>query len=104
MKMRAFLPAALVAALAARALAAGAQASPPASVPPVAPVHTFASLAIAPDGDRVASIENMQSLTSAEQLHGPVIIRSARDGRRLKSIDPCPTCSFGTLQIHGKGQ
>src|ERR1700686_4481908 len=97
MKMHAFLPAALVAALAARALAAralaagavaagalaaGAQASPPASVSPVAPVHTFASVVIAPDGDRVASMEYLQSPTSAEQLHCPVIIRLARDGRQ----------------------
>ena len=37
----------------------------------------------------MASIENLQSLTSAEQLHGPVIVRSARDGRVLESIDPC---------------
>ena len=109
MKMHAFLPAALVAALAARALAAGAlaagaQASPPASVSPVAPVHTFASLVIAPDGDRVASIEYLQSLTSAEQLHGPVIIRSARDGRQLKSIDPCAPCSYSGLAWSADGR
>ena len=68
-----------------------AHASPPSSS---APIHTFGSLAISPRGDRVASIENLQSLTSAEQVHGPVVVRSVREGRVLESIDPCRTCNY----------
>ena len=68
-------------------------ANPTAPAPPAPPVHTYASLVIAPAGDQLASIENQQSFTSAETLHGPVIVRSARDGHVLRSLDPCAACS-----------
>jgi dipeptidyl aminopeptidase/acylaminoacyl peptidase len=75
-----------------------------ASSPSAPPIHTFASLVIAPAGDRVASVENLQSLTSAEQLHGAVIVRSARDGRVLRSIDPCAACSYSGLAWSADGE
>jgi dipeptidyl aminopeptidase/acylaminoacyl peptidase len=88
--------------LLAATLAAFASASSPS--PSVPPVHTFASLVITPAGDRVASIENQQSLTSAEQLHGPVVIRSAHDGHVLNSIDPCAACSYSGLAWSSDGK
>ena len=72
--------------------------------PSARPVHTYASLAIAPAGDQLASIENQQSFTSAEMLHGPVIVRAARDGHVLKSIDPCAACSYGGLAWSADGK
>jgi dipeptidyl aminopeptidase/acylaminoacyl peptidase len=86
----------------AAALAVSANPSAPAS--PAAPVHTYASLAIAPAGDQLASIENQQSFTSAEMLHGPVIVRSLRDGHVLKAIDPCATCSYSGLAWSADGK
>ena len=81
-----------------------ASANPSAPAPPAPPVHTYASLAIAPAGDPLASIENQQSVTSAEMLHGPVIVRSARDGHVLKSIDPCAACSYSGLAWSADGK
>jgi hypothetical protein len=81
-----------------------ASANPTAAAPPAPPVHTYASLAIAPAGDQLASIENQQSFTSAEMLHGPVIVRSARDGHVLKSIDPCAACSYSGLAWSADGK
>ncbi len=92
----------LVAFSLAATLAASSSASAP--VPPAPPVHTYASLALAPAGDRLASIENQQSVTSAETLHGPVIVRSVPDGRVLKSIDPCAACSYSGLAWSADGK
>src|SRR6202451_2598228 len=89
------LPMKMTACLLAAPLAAFAGASTPS--PSVSPVHTFASLVIAPAGDRLASVENQQSLTSAEQLHGPVVIRAARDGHWLSTSEPCAACGDGGL-------
>ena len=81
-----------------------ASASPPAPALPAPPVHTYTSLVIAPAGDQLATIENQQSFTSAEMLHGPVIVRSARDGRVLRSIDPCAACSYSGLTWSADGK
>jgi len=105
----------MLAVMLATTLAASAFAAPPATAPATAavdaptssaapPIHTFSSLVIAPSGDRVASIENLQSLTSAEQLHGLVIVRSARDGRTLETIDPCATCNYASLAWSSDGR
>jgi len=102
MKLTTVLIAAPLAALLTTALAAAAIEAPSSSSAP--PIHTFSSLVISPPGDRVASIENLQSLTSAEQLHGHVIVRSARDGRVLESIDPCATCNYGSLAWSSDGR
>ena len=102
MKLTPVLVAARLAAILTAALAAPVLADPPTSSAP--PIHTFSSLVISPSGDRVASIENLQSLTSAEQLHGPVIVRSARDGRVLESIDPCATCNYASLAWSSDGR
>ena len=96
MKMYAFLLGAM--------LTPTGPAAPTAAPSPPPAVHSFASLVIAPDGDRVASVETLQSLTSAELLHGPIIIRSVRDGRVLKSIDPCTTCNYGGLAWSADGR
>jgi len=93
MKITAFLLAAV--------LAGFAHAAAPSSS---APIHTFGSLTISPRGDRVASVENLQSLTRAEQVHGPVVVRSVCDGRVLESIDPCRACNYAGLAWSPDGQ
>jgi dipeptidyl aminopeptidase/acylaminoacyl peptidase len=87
----------LLTALLLAALAAASASAAASTTPSVPPIHTFAALVIAPAGDRVASVENVQSLTSAEPQHGRVMIRSARDGHVLESIDPCAACGYGAL-------
>src|SRR5450759_212672 len=86
------------------AVTLAASANPSAPAPPAPPVHTDTSLAIAPAGDQLASIENQSSVTSAEMLHGPVIVRSARDGHVLKSIDPCAACGYSVLAWSADGK
>jgi len=81
-------------------LTAAAQGAPAAASPPI---HTFASLAMTPAGDRVASVESLQSFESAEQPHGTVVIRTERDGHTLRSIDPCASCSYGSLAWSADG-
>jgi hypothetical protein len=58
----------LIAPFLAASPAASANASSPFAAPAISspPVHTFASLVISPAGDRVASVENLESLTCAE--------------------------------------
>jgi len=81
-------------------LSASAQAAPAAAS---APIHTYSSLAMAPAGDRVASVESVQSFESADQPHGAVVIRAARDGHALRSIDPCASWSYGSLAWSADG-
>ncbi len=52
------------------------------------PVHHYGALAIAPRGDRLASIEPIGSGRSA------VVVRRVADGRILRTIDPCATCTY----------
>src|ERR1700685_4866491 len=63
------LPMKMTACLLAAPLAAFAGASSPS--PSVSPVHAFASLVIAPAGDRLAGVQNQQSLTSGDELPRP---------------------------------
>ena len=54
-----------------------------------APVHQYGALAIAPRGDRLASIE------AASPTHAAIVVRRVSDGGVAQTIDPCPTCSYG---------
>ena len=54
-----------------------------------APVHQYGALAIAPKGDRLASIE------AASPTHAAIVVRRVSDGGVAQTIDPCPTCSYG---------
>ncbi len=92
----------LSALLIAAIVATPADTSAAAVLPP--PVHTFASLAIAPGGERVASVENLKSATSSEEHHGRVVVRSTGDGRVLESHDPCPTCRYSGIAWSPDGQ
>jgi dipeptidyl aminopeptidase/acylaminoacyl peptidase len=59
-------------------------------------VHQYGALAIAPTGDRIAAIESGAG-------HGVVTVRSVADGRVLRTIDPCPTCSYSGLTFAPNG-
>jgi dipeptidyl aminopeptidase/acylaminoacyl peptidase len=68
------------------------------------PIHTYGALVISPAGDRIASVEGRQSLESADAPHGAVVIRAARDGRLLRTIDPCQTWTYGALAWSADGE
>jgi len=59
-------------------------------------LHQYGALAIAPDGSRTATIE-------AANGHGVITLRSAADGRVLRTIDPCATCSYSDLSFAPNG-
>jgi len=80
--MRLALAAALLAATAAPALAA--------------PLHSYSGLALSAAGDRVASVEEEEG-TAAKPAHGRIVVRSAKDGKVLATIDPCAQCSYSGL-------
>ncbi|WP_267387814.1 S9 family peptidase [Sphingomonas sp. GC_Shp_3] len=82
--MRLVLAAALLASVATPAFAA-------------APIHQYADLALAPRGDRVASIE------SVGDAHGVITVRSTKDGKVVRTIDPCPACSYTDLAFAPNG-
>lgn len=50
-------------------------------------LHQYGALALSPAGDRIATVENSGK-------RGVVTIRSVVDGRVLRTIDPCATCSY----------
>jgi dipeptidyl aminopeptidase/acylaminoacyl peptidase len=82
--MRLVLAAALLASAATPAFAA-------------APIRHFADLALAPRGDRVASVE------SVGEAHGVITLRAAKDGKVLATIDPCAACSYSDLTFAPDG-
>jgi dipeptidyl aminopeptidase/acylaminoacyl peptidase len=59
--------------------------------------HSFRSVAISPDGRRVASLEIERRFDSPAPLHGPIVIRDATDGRVLQRVDPCADCRYAGL-------
>ncbi|WP_294358225.1 S9 family peptidase [uncultured Sphingomonas sp.] len=59
-------------------------------------IHQYGALAIAPAGDRVAAVENGAA-------RGVITLRSAADGRILRTIDPCATCTYSGLTFAPNG-
>ena len=60
------------------------------------PVRQFHDLALSPAGDRIAAVESTETGEEAVKPHGALVIRSARDGTVLRSLDPCPTCVYAS--------
>lgn len=59
-------------------------------------LHQYGALALSPAGDRIATVENSGT-------RGVVTIRSVADGRVLRTIDPCATCSYSGLTFAPDG-
>jgi dipeptidyl aminopeptidase/acylaminoacyl peptidase len=59
-------------------------------------LHQYGALAIAPTGDRIAAVESSGS-------HGVVTVRAVADGRVLRTIDPCKTCTYSGLSFAPNG-
>ena len=63
-----------------------------------AAVHGYQSLAMSAHGDEVASVEG-----AGQGAHGAIVVRSARDGRVLRTIDPCAKCAYSGLTFGPDG-
>jgi dipeptidyl aminopeptidase/acylaminoacyl peptidase len=68
------------------------------------PLHRFEDLVIAPDGDRVATVESGQEPDALAATHGAVVVRQMQSGRIVTRIDPCKTCEYGNLAYGPDGQ
>jgi len=61
-----------------------------------APLHSYSGLAMSAAGDRVASVEEEEGAT-AKPAHGRIVVRSAKDGKVLATLDPCAQCTYSGL-------
>lgn len=59
-------------------------------------IHQYGGLAIAPAGDRIATVEFHDG-------RGGVIIRNVADGRVVRTIDPCKMCDVSGLTFAPNG-
>jgi hypothetical protein len=58
-----------------------------------ATLHTYASLALSPAADRLATVEGDEPIGASSDVHGVVTLRSTK-GAVLGRFDPCPTCRY----------
>jgi dipeptidyl aminopeptidase/acylaminoacyl peptidase len=63
-----------------------------------APLHEYAGLALSAKGDQIASVEGAEGA-----MHGAITLRSAKDGHILRTIDPCPKCTYSGLTFAPDG-
>ena len=59
-------------------------------------IHQYGGLAIAPNSDRIATIESAGK-------RGVITVRSTADGRVLRTIDPCQSCGYSGLTFAPNG-
>lgn len=58
----------------------------------------YRSLAVAPDGSRIASVDSLAANdTAVPDTRGIVVVRDARTGTIIDRLDPCPACSYAGL-------
>ncbi len=92
--MRLFIPAAVLAA----AFTTSTAAAP-------APLVQYKSLAVSPDGSRVASIDSLAAFdTAVPDTHGIVVVRDAHSGAVTARLDPCAACSYAGAAWSPDGQ
>jgi dipeptidyl aminopeptidase/acylaminoacyl peptidase len=55
---------------------------------------SYGTLALAPAGDLLASLDDVQDAQATTAPHPVVVVRAVADGRVLHSLDPCATCKY----------
>src|SRR5438876_9112810 len=95
--MRATIAVAALAAAGPAGPAPAVEAGATVAAQPAPGMHTFDSLAVSPDGARIASVEIDRSFDSPAQLHGPIVVRATADGHALERLDPCASCRYAGL-------
>src|SRR5215831_20261141 len=66
-------------------------------------VHQFSDLALAPAGDRTATVESDDPGNLADEPHGAVIVRGP-DGKVVAHFDPCKNCHYANPTFSPKGE
>ena len=69
-----------------------------------APLHVYASLALSPGGDRIATVESAAEPNASTAAHGRIVIRSAVTGAIVRTIDPCAACRYDGLTFAPDGR
>ncbi len=82
-------------------LCIGVLATSAASAAPVV-IHQFEALALAPGGDRTATVELNDPGNLPQLPHGAVVVRGA-DGKIQSRFDPCKTCKYSDTAWSSKG-
>lgn len=67
-------------------------------------LHHFKHLAIAPAGDRLASVEADDISGQVSDPHGKVVLRDRRNGHIIATLDPCPTCKYSDIAFSPRKQ
>ncbi|MFA5989634.1 MAG: S9 family peptidase [Sphingomonas sp.] len=65
-----------------------------------APVHRYNELALAPMGDRIATVE----LTDEASRHARIVVRAVKTGEKVAIVDPCATCAYSSLTFAEDGR
>ena len=68
------------------------------------PLRQYADLAIAPAGDRVASVESAAEPDAPDTASGAIVVRATGDGHVIARLDPCRSCSYSGLAFGPAGQ
>ena len=66
-------------------------------------MHQYASVALSPDGRRIASVETVREPYATTEQHGAVVIRTS-EGSIVGRLDVCPTCKYSDLIWAGDGR
>jgi dipeptidyl aminopeptidase/acylaminoacyl peptidase len=74
----------------------------PTTTKPAEGMHAYAGLVITPQGDKVASVDGVES--EGRPSHAVVVVRSVKSGEVLQRIDPCPACRYAGLTWSPDGQ
>jgi dipeptidyl aminopeptidase/acylaminoacyl peptidase len=67
-----------------------------------APIHQFSDLALAPAGDKLATVESDDPGNLADEPHGAVVARDA-SGKIIAHYDPCAQCRYSGLAWSPQG-
>ncbi len=70
---------------------------------PAAQLHTYEGLALAPGGQRFASVEGQEMQGTVTDRHAKVVVRSAK-GDVVGTYDPCPACRYAAPAWSADGQ
>jgi len=68
------------------------------------PLHQFSNLALSPNGDFVAAVENDQEPNAAATSRDRVVVRDARTGAVVRTLSACPGCSYPGLSFAPDGR
>jgi len=66
-------------------------------------IHQFSDLALAPAGDRTATVESDDPGNLPDEPHGGVVLRGP-DGKVFARFDPCKTCRYANPAFSPEGE